>query len=142
MSKEKNREPVTNIGISSLLIIFLVLSLTTFALLALSTAKSDYALSQKLADHRTDYYTASAKAEQILSKIDQMLEENDENILSTEDFIIDETTVTPDTEEGNLYLSYSIPLENEQNLFVKLQITNTASAAHYYEILAWQVNHN
>ena len=41
MKKEKNTDGFPNIGLSSLLIIFLIVCMTTFALLALSTAKSD-----------------------------------------------------------------------------------------------------
>lgn len=142
MSNEKNRGPVTTIGLSSLLIIFLVLSLTTFALLALSTAKSDHALSQKLAEHRTDYYTTSSKAEVILDKIDRMLEEDTDTLLKQQEFTIDDTQITVCTEDGISYLSYTVPQKNGQELFVKLQITSAETADHYYEILAWQVNHN
>ena len=74
MKKEKNTDGFPNIGLSSLLIIFLIVCMTTFALLALSTAKSDYTLSEKFAGHRTDYYTASSKPEEILSQIDSTLE--------------------------------------------------------------------
>ena len=54
MSSKNKSNGFPNIGLSSLLIVFLILCLTTFALLALSTAKSDDTLSKKLADHRTD----------------------------------------------------------------------------------------
>lgn len=142
MSKRKNRDTIPNIGLSSLLIIFLVLCLTTFALLALSTAKSDYAFSQKQAKHRSDYYAASTKAEWILGEIDRMLETQDSELLSQKEFTINDSKITVSAEEGNTCLSYTIPIGNKQDLFVKLQLTTAATAEHYYEILAWQVNNH
>ena len=49
MKKDKPQSSFVNIGSSSLLIIFLILSLVTFAVLSLSGAKSDYTFSEKLA---------------------------------------------------------------------------------------------
>lgn len=53
MKKDKPQSSFVNIGSSSLLIIFLILSLVTFAVLSLSGAKSDYTFSEKLASHKT-----------------------------------------------------------------------------------------
>ena len=73
MKKDKPQSSFVNIGSSSLLIIFLILSLVTFAVLSLSGAKSDYTFSEKLASHKTEYYKASNKAEKILKEIDETL---------------------------------------------------------------------
>ncbi len=66
-NKEKQQSYFVNIGSSSLLVIFLILCLVTFAILSLSSAKSDHSFSQRLAQHRRVYYEASAKAEETLS---------------------------------------------------------------------------
>jgi len=73
MKQNKQQSTFVNIGSSSLLIIFLVLCLTTFAILSLSSAQSDYNFSKKLADHKTEYYEASSRAEMILGEIDRIL---------------------------------------------------------------------
>lgn len=51
------------IGISSMLVVFIVLCLVTFSCLSLSTAKSDYDFALKNAQHKTAYFEACSKAE-------------------------------------------------------------------------------
>lgn len=59
----KRKTPtVFNVGISSILIIFILLSLVSFATLALITARADYSLSQKYADRVRTYYAAQNEA--------------------------------------------------------------------------------
>ena len=75
MNGNKKHSPVVNIGSSLLLVIFLVLCLVTFATLSLSSARSDYGFSSRLAERKTDYYRASSQAETILDQIDTVLAE-------------------------------------------------------------------
>ncbi|MBQ0018409.1 MAG: hypothetical protein KBS63_04240 [Clostridiales bacterium] len=60
MNKRKVSAPASNIGIASLLVVFLVLCLVVFATLSLSTALNDYSQSQKQAQHVTEYYEGDA----------------------------------------------------------------------------------
>lgn len=62
-----------NIGASSLLVIFLILCLVTFAILTLTSAKSDADFAEKLAHHKTNYYAACNTAESTLDEIDAVL---------------------------------------------------------------------
>lgn len=140
MKKEKNTDGFPNIGLSSLLIIFLIVCMTTFALLALSTAKSDYTLSEKFAGHRTDYYTASSKAEEILSQIDSTLEADLNTVISQTAFTINDTVISVIADEDFPLLTYTVPMENNQFLSVKIQVTDPASSEHYYKILEWKVS--
>lgn len=133
--KEKTSSSFTNIGLSSLMVVFLVLCLTTFALLTLSTARSDYSLSEKMADHRTDYYAACTKAEEVLDELDKQLEQNRADFLTNETVTIKDTLVSIENE----ILSYDIPLENGQCLAVRIQVTDASAADTFYEILSWQV---
>lgn len=55
MRKDKQQSSFINIGSSSLLVIFLILCLVTFALLSVSSAKSDHSFSERLAGHKTEY---------------------------------------------------------------------------------------
>lgn len=70
---EKAPAPFFNIGASSLLVIFLILCLVTFAILTLTSAKSDADFAEKLAHHKTNYYAACNTAESILDEIDAVL---------------------------------------------------------------------
>lgn len=161
--KDKRKETFVNIGSSSLLIIFLVLSLVTFAVLALSTAKSDHTLSRELADHKKEYYEASAEAENILSEVDRILEEQaqtaggdkaryrEQTEAALEGKIIGETALSvvtedPETDadadadgEERRYVTYSVPVSERQALEVVLEITDPAKAETYYRIQAWKV---
>ena len=70
---EKAPTPFFNIGTSSLLVIFLILCLVTFAILTLTSAKSDADFAEKLAHHKTNYYAACNTAESTLDEIDAVL---------------------------------------------------------------------
>ena len=70
---EKAPAPFFNIGASSLLVIFLILCLVTFAILTLTSAKSDADFAEKLAYHKTNYYAACNTAESTLDEIDAVL---------------------------------------------------------------------
>ena len=70
---EKAPAPFFNIGASSLLVIFLILCLVTFAILTLTSAKSDADFAEKLAHHKTNYYAACNTAESTLDEIDAVL---------------------------------------------------------------------
>lgn len=163
--KDKQQSYFGNIGTSSLLVIFLVLCLATFAILTLSSARSDYTFSERLAVHRQVYYEASARAEIVVDGIDEILsgiaEEldlngqdgsgeggKDPNVFSTyltrvsealEGQQIEGISVrTEDTEEG-VALSFRIPAGEEQELMVRLQVTDYREHANYYEIRTWEI---
>ena len=70
---EKAPAPFFNIGASSLLVIFLILCLVTFAILTLTSAKSDADFAEKLAHHKTNYYASCNTAESTLDEIDAVL---------------------------------------------------------------------
>lgn len=150
MNKRSKQFSFINIGLSSLLVIFLVLCLTTFSLLSLSSAKSDYSQSRKLADHRSDYYSASSEAEITVSRIDSVLEDisagyGSSNYKATlekelEGLSADIVSLTLETSsDGNLEISFEIPIDDRQSLAVKLRVTDPAFENSYYEIAQWQI---
>lgn len=70
----KNR-PIysTHIGAASILLIFMVLSLISFAALSLVNSRADYILSQKLYDRSVSYYGACHEANAfIASSLDSL----------------------------------------------------------------------
>lgn len=60
-------------GFSSILMVFLILCLVTFAVLSFMTARSDYTLSEKLAEKNTQYYKANNTTQLLLAQIDEEL---------------------------------------------------------------------
>ena len=69
--KTTNKFLRPTIGGSSLLVTFAVLCLTTFTLLALSTAQADKRLSNTSVQAVTDYYNADFQAECIFAQLRQ-----------------------------------------------------------------------
>lgn len=151
MKKNKPTSSFVNIGSSSLLIIFLILSLVTFAVLSLSSARSDYNFSKKLAAHKGEYYAASSKAETIVGKIDASLSECVKSSGKNFDVYrrkVAETLGKTQMEGITLTLSetdtgqsilFSVPMSDSQALDVELTITDYSKSETYYEIKAWQV---
>lgn len=71
---KKKSMSVVNIGSVSLLMVFIVLCLVTFAMLSLSSAIRNYHFSEKMAAHTTEYYQASNGATKKLREIDSILQ--------------------------------------------------------------------
>ena len=131
MKKDKQQSSFLNIGSSSLLIIFLILSLITFAILSLSGAKSDYSFSQRLANHKTAYYEASNRAERILGQIDEALAANE--TLDGQQL----EGIAIQAEEG--IITFSVPMEENQALLVELEVNDYTKDETYYTIKTWQI---
>ena len=131
MKKDKQQSSFVNIGSSSLLIIFLILSLVTFAILSLSGAKSDYSFSQRLANHKTAYYEASNRAERILGQIDEALAANE--TLDGQQL----EGIAIQAQEG--IITFSVPMEENQALLVELEVNDYTKDETYYTIKTWQI---
>ena len=65
-----------HVGGPSILMVFVLLCLTTFAALALVSANADYRLAQKTASAVTAFYHADAQAETLLAEIDAALRQS------------------------------------------------------------------
>lgn len=154
MNKKKNPAAFVNIGSSSLLVIFLVLCLVTFATLSLSSSKSDYAFSSRLAERKTSYYEASNKAETVLGQIDAQLAKSYEKSrdsyfngvekdLSRLNLNVQGETVqlTTDFSTAKPTLSYDIPLNEKQSLSVTLLLPDPKKSKNtgFYQIQQWNV---
>lgn len=147
---DTHQSSFVNIGSSSLLIIFLVLCLTTFAILSLSSVKSDYTFSEKLAERKAQYYDASATASRILDSVDAQLAELAEANRSTAVYMeqvtavfvnteIDGISISCETIDGKTLISYQVPTEDDQVLDVQLNVTDYTKNAAYYEIKSWRI---
>lgn len=149
MNKNQKKEPFINIGASSLLIIFLILSLVTFAVLTLSAAQSDYRFSQKLADRKHAYYAASNEASEVLKYIDDTLYDAYQTSDSANYLTVIENKLTALSTAKNLALeldfsadkaivSYQLAMNDRQNLAVELRLTESPqSGDSFYHITKW-----
>ena len=112
--KKRNAMPMPITGGSSLLVIFAVLCLTVFALLALSTVQANGRLSQTTAQSVTDYYEADCQAEEIFAQLRQ-------------GEVPLEVTVS-----GSVY-AYTCAISENQDLQVEVERTETG-----WKVLRWQ----
>lgn len=150
---EKAPAPFFNIGASSLLVIFLILCLVTFAILTLTSAKSDADFAEKLAHHKMNYYAACNTAESTLDKIDAVLADawqlSDTDTAAVFTEIETQLTALDSREQLQLSrdftqseptISYAVAIDDKQNLCVTLTLTAApAKGEAYYRISQWQV---
>lgn len=62
-----------NVGGASILVIFVLLCLTTFATLSMVSANADLKLTQRTAQAAREYYEADARAEELLLRAEELL---------------------------------------------------------------------
>lgn len=72
--KKRTEEGITfpfPLGMSLLFVCFLALCIISFAVLSLLTARNEYKISQKTAEHQSSYYAASNKAEDRIAELNE-----------------------------------------------------------------------
>ena len=119
MNEKKDRFSVPPIGASSLLSAFAVLCLVVFALLALSTVRSDERLSDASLQATKNYYAADCRAQEILARI-----RNGETVEGVE----------AEGQGGYAVLRYAVPISDTQELQVEIGQHADLSC----EVLRWQ----
>ena len=128
MNKKKNFG--VNIGSASILLIFVILCLVSFAVLSIVSANADNKLTQKVLDRTTAYYEACNNAEASLAAVDDTLR----NVYSS-------------SADADSYFqmvghskSYAIPISDLQTLQVTIEILYpTRDDDPFYHITSWQV---
>lgn len=110
--KKKNL-PFINIGVSSIITIFLAFFLITFAALSMLTANSDYTLSRKTAEAAANYYTADANARIAAASIEEILYQLYLDSYDSETFFSKLTPELFSEEFGEDILHFRLSVENE-----------------------------
>lgn len=110
MDSRRPRRSMISTGVVSIVLIFVMLSLLTFAVLSLVSARADLRLSEKSAQRTTDYYEAENAANVILT-----------GLLTADD--LDAFAAASDvtlTEDGRA--AFQVPLGDEQVLAVEVTL--------------------
>lgn len=120
-----------HIGTSSLLLIFLTLSLVSFGSLSLAGAKADERLSVKLSEHTAEYYAACHEAEAFVARTDSAL-----SALFAED------PASFSERAQKVPMTTVIPLNDTQELFVALEPADPAGSGggRYCRVIRWKVD--
>ncbi len=121
MSSDKRRG--AHIGSASVLLIFSVLSLISFATLTLVNAKADYNLSKNLSDRQSAYYDACHKGNAFVAAVDSGYSKA----------------------AANGIIEESIPITDNQSLdiaIIQSSINNSDFSFPYDSIIKWEVVNN
>ena len=117
------RKRGANVGSASILLIFTVLSLISFATLSLVNSKADYNLSSNLAERQSAYYKACHSGQAFVAAVNSGYE------TGIEDGIIKE----------------SVPINDNQSLDIALIVNsakNSLNLDNSKNIVQWQVVNN
>lgn len=130
-----------NIGLTSLILIFIILCLATFSLLSLSSARGDQSLALRSAQAVTEYYRADAEGEKWLKQADAILQKetvtgsmSQEEIKTLAGNVASELGC--DIDETTGYISTDISMEQGQALHIDLALTGDENR---YEVRSWYV---
>ncbi|MEA4987177.1 MAG: hypothetical protein VB095_03895 [Anaerovorax sp.] len=150
MNKQKKDERTRGtiqIGISSLLLVFTVLCLVVFSVLALSSAKADWKLAQKNKISVNQYYEADSLAEEMAKKINDHIIDlivSNSTIIKNQELLgnsLEENLDVSYNKEDNT-VSYQIDINDEQLLLVCLKIKSyneIQKRIKNYEVISWVV---
>lgn len=119
-----------NVGSSSIIVIFVILCLVSFATLSIVSANADKKLTAKVLERTTAYYNACNEAEEALAGVDATLIDVYKNSSNAEEYF--------DTVGHKK--SYSIIISDLQILQVNIDILYPNSDEDtFYRIANWQV---
>ncbi len=131
-----NRKTIysTHIGAASIMLIFMVLSLVSFAALTVVNSRADYRLSEKMQERSISYYNACHEANAFIAETATMLQ-NEYDLCPQEKDFTDQL--------NNTEFSKSINLNNHQTLDITLKaVTPTDGNSILYEIKSYKVTTN
>ncbi len=142
----KRRQRFISTGVSSILMVFVVLCLITFATLALASAGADYRLSVKVSERATAYYEAEAKANEALARIDGVLLEqynSSESGQEYEDKLLEGLSelafAETQRDEQGVRITFSEVIDDTESLEVELAAVYPQDAEEgFYRIEKWQ----
>lgn len=117
-------------GLTSILLIFAILCLVSFAVLTYLSANSDRKLNDKVISRTNEYYIACNKAQTIISQIDEELLEQYLNSSDSDEYYA----------AVGSYRSFIVELNESQNLYITINIHYpTGETDNFYSIGEWYV---
>ncbi len=128
--RKKKREFSLNVGVSSILFIFVILCLVSFSTLSLASAMSDYKLEDKVRANSETYFEACNDAQEGLAELDDTLSSLYESGISRVGYF----------EQVGKKKSFALPLSEYQTLIVEVRINYPEKNGDtFYDITKWTV---
>lgn len=142
----KGKRNFISTGISSILMVFVVLCLITFAVLALTSANADYRLSEKVAGRTSAYYAAEGRAYDRLEEIDALLFEqynNSENVKEYEENLFHALTdmdgMSVEKDSDGVCILFSEAIDDTEILEIELLAAYPQEKEDgFYSVKKWQ----
>ena len=129
-NSSKKKQFGMNIGSASILLVFVILCLVSFAVLSIVSANADNKLSARVLERTSAYYAACNQAEQSLAGMDNTLR----RIYASSD---SEDAYFASVGHGK---SYVIPISDLQSLQVTIDsLYPQTDDDSFYRITAWQI---
>ena len=130
-------------GGSTLLLIFGVLCLITFAVLALVSARSDYRLMEKNVGAVKEYYAADGKGEDFLASVDKELKSLRSQCKTEAEFYQKTKDSFSDYyDEDSRTLSARIEMNQRLHLEIVLRVDYSDSASRQFEVESYKTVQN
>ena len=133
-------------GLSTVLLVFVMLCLIVFAVLSLETARADLQMSRKMADRTQLYYEAQSRAYEKVKSIDGILvkqynEEKDNFLENVWDALQMEDLIVTRAEDGqSIVCSFQESIDDTQQIEAELTIgAPQKDGDACYQITGWQV---
>lgn len=139
--KGAQRAPIST-GVTSMVLVFVMLCLITFSVLSLVSAQADLRLSRKSAERTTAYYEAENAASDVLIALDAILAENAGAPDAASYFAAVRAASggTLDVEfPDESHVAWQVPLGADQCLQVQVELVYPVPAdGARWRIVAWQ----
>jgi hypothetical protein len=134
------------LGITSILVIFVILCIVTFSVLSYVSAKADSSLSSKVSENTADYYNACSRANEKLAVIDEKLSSIADAygnqaayFAAAEEYFASDPSYQQSYSKENLAVVFTEDLSASQVLHVTVQILYPGgSNPWYYKITGWE----
>ncbi len=127
---DNKKSPKATVGIVSLLVIFAVLCLTVFSVMALQTAIRERNFAQKRVVSQQNYYKAETKCAHIANEIGTLWEEKSEDELIA---FLEENSLKYENNGSSIVVTYFCPIDENQIISVELSLSDT------FNINRWQI---
>lgn len=137
---DKQSQGRANIGTSSLILIFIILCLTIFGLLSLSSAGSDWNLAQKNAQSVQGYYEADSLAVEFTAMAEEYLAQCGQASSDEEYKELVKEKLGEFYQEDTNTIQTDVEMPYGQMLHVELEVCREEEKG--YRILAWNVYHS
>lgn len=139
MKKQDSQQRV-GVGVSSVLMILVVLAMTALSLLAFGSARSNESMTRRNADVGAAYYVAADQVQRTLSQVDELLlsgQQQGADLAWYEEAASEDVTFE-EAEEG-LCFSFTVDAGNDLAIFVRGLVTE---GAQRYRVLEHRVIDN